>query len=190
MIWRCVLERNESNRGRKREISMQAYRCTEADKEETLRKASLTSDLLFRQLSVTEPRFISLSPAETVLKRIFEVAPCSAFFLPLSTPLFLSLSLLCNRSSSAHFKPKHVCLAPKQTGPPPSLSPVLLFLLLPLLPLPHQTPFSIQRDDVMPMLRKTRGSVWTRCVCVCVWLEGSHGRRGHGSRRCCCQIIF
>lgn len=99
------------------------------------------------------------------------------FYLPLpSLPL---PRFLCNRSSSAHFKPKHVCLAPKQTRPP--LSPLLI-----ILPLPHQTPFPIQRDDVMPMLRKTRG-LRTFCVCVfvCVgvWVEGSHGIRGHGSGR-------
>ncbi len=114
------------------------------------------------------------------------------FYLPLpSLPL---PCFLCNRSSSAHFKPKHVCLAPKQTRPP--LSPLLI-----LLPLPHQTPFPIQRDDVMPMLRKTRGAQDVVCVCVCVracgcvcvcvcvcacawvWVEGSHGIRGHVSGR-------
>lgn len=89
------------------------------------------------------------------------------FFSP---PPLSPFHSLCNRSSPAHFKPKHVCLALKQTGPP--LSP-----LFSPLPLPQQTPFPIQRDDVMPMLKKTSG-LKMRCVCVCVWVEASRGMMG------------
>ena len=107
---------------------------------------------------------------ENLFRPLFEAPPHLA---PLCSHLSLRRSLfLCNRSSSAHFKPKHVCLAPKQTRPP--LSPLLI-----LLPLPQQTPFPIQRDDVMPMLRKTRG-LWSWCLCVrvCVCAGGWRAAMG------------
>ncbi len=95
------------------------------------------------------------------------------FLPPLTFPPSSSPSLfLCNWSSSPHFKPKHVCLAPKQTRPP--LSPLFI-----LPPLPHQTPFPIQRDDVMPMLRKTTG-LRTCCVCLYVCICGWRAAMGWG----------
>lgn len=51
---------------------------------------------------------------------VCSLKPLSSLCLKL--PLASLCLVLCNWSSSAHFKPKHVCLVPKRTWPPLSFS--------------------------------------------------------------------